>query len=448
MTETILWGSCIAEGVLLIFLFLKWKEAKEHAAELGNVQQEAAFLKAQVDMLTENKQRQETETASLRSQVGNLQQDAVRLETEKKNLEAAQTQLQKEKKELLDTYRSEFKTVATDILNEQTKLFKQGNKEEMEHVVKPLNERLAEFKQKVETFASENHSDKNVLNDKIQQIENVALKFISTLKISAGSGLWGEHTVRELLELMLFKKGVTYFEQETHNDKRPDFLVRLPNNHLVVIDAKTIYSEYESYCNADDVTKQKKHLQAHAKKIRTTITSLFERKYKDEIADFCKQMDIPEDENPISLVLMLVNPEGALTAALTEDPSLLQWAHEKNVVLVSAATLAGALSIIQALWTNDKKSEDYEKMNLLAQDLVGDIGLLLKAQVNMTNALNKAVEENKYSIKMLGNDKEGLLKTAQELANYAPNKMSNQNIDLVKKSGYTFTGEQKSIKEA
>jgi len=440
MTQYILWGICIIEAIGLIFLFIKGKEYRE-GAEKAKV--ETAGFAKEVEILTQNKKEQETETTALRTEVTNLRADAVRLETEKKNLETAQDQLKKDKEELLTTYKSQFETLATDILNKQTQLFKQGNKEEMEHVIKPLNERLAEFKQKVETFASENHSDKTAINDKIKHIEEVAQKFVSSLKVPSGSRAWGENTLRELLESMNFQKGVTYFEQVTNDDKRPDFLVRLPDNRLVVIDAKTIYSDYEKYTQEPDVTEQAKHLKAHVTKIRNTIASLGKKKYEKAIADFCKDLQLPADEDPIDLVLMFVNPEGALSSALQADSSIYELAQENNVVLVSSSTLVGALEIIHTLWVNNRAQEDYEEMTRLAESLVGGFGQFLAANVNVTNALNNAQEAHQKSLNIIGNaETKGLLKNAQDLANLAPSKISMVHIKTIKKAGYHYTGEE------
>jgi DNA recombination protein RmuC len=241
---------------------------------------------------------------------------------------------------------------------------------------------------------------------------------------------------------MNFQKGVTYFEQVTNDDKRPDFLVRLPDNRLVVIDAKTIYSDYEKYTQEPDVTEQAKHLKAHVTKIRNTITSLGKKQYEKAIADFCSSLKLPADEDPIDLVLMFVNPEGALSAALQADSSIYELAQEKKVVLVTSATLVGALAIIHTLWVNDRAQGDYEAMTQLAESLVSGFGQFLVSSISVTDALAKAQDAHQKSLDIIGTEQKGLLKEAQALANLAPSKIASTNIKTIKKHGYNYTGEE------
>ncbi len=364
-------------------------------------------------------------------------------QAQQENLEQMRQQLEQEKAQLLTTYKSQFETLATEILNKQTQLFKQGNKEEMAHIVTPLSEKLKEFQAKVENFSQTHHADQTSFNEKIRKIEDVATQFISSLRPPSGARAWGENTLRELLESMHFQKGVTYFEQVTHDDKRPDFLVRLPDNRLVVIDAKTIYADYDTYMHTANVTEQAKHLKAHVAKIRTTISSLHKKQYEKAVAEFCRSLQLPEDECPIDLVLMFVNPEGALTAALQADSSILELAQEKKVVLVSVSTLVGALTLIHTLWVNNKAQEDYEQMTHLAEELVGGFGQFLVASATAADALEKAQEAHQKTVALINDEKDGLLKNAQQLADLSPSKIAATNIDFLAKHGYTYTGEEK-----
>lgn len=406
-------------------------------------------LTKQIGTLQNEKATQQTEIKQLQDALANVKVERATFETEKKTLAEEKSKFSEEKERLLETYKSQFETLATDILNKQTQLFKQGNKEELGHVLNPmktqLEEQLRDFKAKIDNYAKDQREDKTNLNNKIQLIEKITRDFVSgiTNQVQA-RGLWGEESLRQLLESSGLQKDVTYFEQTAQDDKRPDFVVRLPNNRLIVIDSKTIFAHYDAYMQANDEETKKAELKAHVSAVRSTVSTLGTKAYQKSIEKICKKLNIEETGDPVEMVLMYVHPEGALSCALAEDSSLLDYAKEHNVVLVSQSTLMGALQIVDTLWLNFRDDEKNKEIRAAAEKFIASFGKFLASWIEVGDKLQDSLDAHRKTIKLIGKENEdGLVKTAQEIANLQPCKINEKTAKTIIKAGYDFTGERK-----
>ncbi len=406
-------------------------------------------LRQQIATLQQEKTAQNNDIKNLQETLASVKVERAELATEKKNLSEEKLKFNAEKEHLLETYKSQFETMATDIFQKQSQLFKQGNKEELGNVLTPLKEQLAEklrdFKEKIDAYAKDQREDKTNLNNKIQLIEKITTRFVSSITNQVQArGLWGETSVRQLLESSGLQKDVTYFEQISQDDKRTDFIVRLPNNKLIVIDAKTLFSHYDSFMQATDEETKKTQLKAHLNAMRETIKNLGTKAYQKQIDKICKKLNIEESGDPVEMVLMYVQPEGALSCALAADSSLLELAKQKKVVLVSQSTLMGALQLVDALWLNFRDDEKNQEIRAAAEKFIASFGAFFAAWVKVGERLKEAQTAHRETIDMVGKDAtEGLLKEAQELANLQPYKINEKTAKVILKAGYDFTGERK-----
>ena len=296
-----------------------------------------------------------------------------------------------------------------------------------------------------ETESSTGTNQYTNLNNKIQLIEKITRDFVSgiTNQVQA-RGLWGEESLRQLLESSGLQKDVTYFEQTAQDDKRPDFVVRLPNNRLIVIDSKTIFAHYDAYMQANDEETKKAELKAHVSAVRSTVSTLGTKAYQKSIEKICKKLNIEETGDPVEMVLMYVHPEGALSCALAADSSLLDYAKEHNVVLVSQSTLMGALQIVDTLWLNFRDDEKNKEIRAAAEKFIASFGKFLAAWIEVGDKLQDSLDAHRKTIKLIGKENEdGLVKTAQEIANLQPCKINEKTAKTIIKAGYDFTGERK-----
>lgn len=345
-----------------------------------------------------------------------LREQLARFEQEKKYLESKASQLEAERANLLKACEMQFENVANKIFKEHVSGFQEKSQEVMAPIVASLKERMAEFNQKIETQLDFNKK----AVEASKNIQDVTVNFVNALRGDLHQkGAWGEGTVRKVLMDCGLKEDINFFQQADSGTgkKRPDFIVSLPNGQVVIIDSKTIFKHYDEYMRADAKDKESK-LQEHLKDVRDTISSLRNKSYHKAVADICAKRKIQIPEDPISLVLMFVNPEAALSCALEHDPEIIQLAREQKVALVSLPTLISTLQIIDTLWTGYDLQQNHQEIKRLGQELVSGFGKFLAQYIPAGKKLHEAVDAYEQSVSIIGkNNTQGLIAKAQELAN-------------------------------
>lgn len=345
---------------------------------------------------------------------GDLKQKLGQFEQEKNYLAQQSAQLETEKATLIKACETQFENMAHKIFKEHISSFHTSNKEAMEPIVASLTARLADFNQKID--AQLDYNKKAVEASK--NIQDLTVNFVNALRGDLHQkGAWGEGTVRKVLTDCGLKEGINFFQQATNADdkKRPDFIVSLPNGQVVIIDSKTIYKHYDDYMHADGKDKDAL-LQEHLKDVRNTISALRKKNYHKEVADICTKRNIQIPADPISLVLMFVNPEAALTCALEHDPEIIQLAREQKVALVSLPTLISTLQIIDTLWTNHDLQQNHQEIKRLGEELLTGFGQFLAQYISTGKKLHEAAESYDIAASIMGKDKtQGLIAKAQAL---------------------------------
>ena len=365
------------------------------------------------------------------------------LEAEKKFLEKARIQLEEERTKLVESCRVQFENVANKIFNEQ----KEVSRTEITHIITPLNKQLEEFS--VRQAADKAHLASQITrvaeaNGKVQQITDNFVRAL--LHKPQFRGEWGEDALRQLLTDMGLREGQQFFQQVVdEDDKRPDFIVLLPNKQAVIIDAKTIWDKYYEYMQNSDPAQAAALLKAHVANVKETINKLATKKYRSGLKKFYATLNANMPEEPVSLVLMFVNPEAALSTAVAEDATIVQEARQKNIALVSATTLISTLQIIEALWTNYTVQQSNEEIKNLAEKVVLEMGRFLSGYKQLGKHLRDACGAYENTVSTVGDtNKTGLLLLAQQLADLCPSAdLSKADKRVLKDTG--FDGTKKNV---
>jgi len=253
----------------------------------------------------------------------------------------------------------DFQNLANSILEEKTTKFTQQNKENLDNILKPLGEKIAEFKTKVEQTHETQTRDGSALREQIKHLTDLNVKMseeannlTNALKgQSKTMGNWGELVLETILENSGLKKGEEYLIRESFSNQdggrsQPDVIVNLPDKKHLVIDSKVSLVAYERYCSTpdNDITKES-HLKNHIISIRQHINELSAKNYQD-----LYQITAPD------FVMMFVPLDPALIIALQRDKMLFIEAFEKGIFLVCPATLLFALRTIATLWKREKQN--------------------------------------------------------------------------------------------
>ncbi len=393
-----------------------------------------------------NNSNQNDKQESLLREIGDLKSKIEAGDTERNHLLEEKQNLMKERENLIKACEMQFENMANKIFNQQTSSLRENNKSELKNIVEPLKQDLENFRKKLDNEALRQTSDKENLNNQIQkvcdvnlQIQNTTKNFIDAIRGKSNiRGTWGEDTVAKLLTDMGFRENINFFKQVFEDGKRPDFIIPLPNGQVVILDAKTIFDKYYNYTQATSKTEEEQFLKEHISNIKNTIKSLNTKKYQKEIENFCNKIGSNIPSEPISLVLMFVNPESALTCVIEKDPGIIQEARNNKVALVTLSTLVSTLQIINSLWDNHNIEEEHEQIKEYAEKILEDFSNFLKNYITLKKHLNDAIDVYQNSINIVGEDnKSGIIYTAQQLANVIPvNDIPGSIKKVIKQTGF------------
>jgi len=296
---------------------------------------------------------------------------------ERQLFDAKQTQ----EKALLDL-REAFKALSADALkqthpeflrlaNETLAKFQESAKGDLAQrqqavvtVVKPLEEQLkiyqqrlaqsettqslalGEVKKHLETLAQQSHS-----------LEQETLQLRRVLSSNQARGRWGEETLRRVIEAAGMSAHCDFSEQMQEGDGKPDLVVHLPGERVIIVDAKVPDLDFLNALDAADSGKRSEALAAHATKLKATIKALAERDYPRQFP------------NALDYVVLFLPAESLFSAALEGDHELIVWAASKQIMLATPASLIALLRAVCISWQQHDQTENARAIAEAAQEL-------------------------------------------------------------------------------
>jgi len=181
-------------------------------------------------------------------------------------------------------------------------------------------------------------------------------------------GQWGEMHLRRAVELAGLVDRCDFTEQTGFRDGaalvRPDLVVHLVGGKQVVVDSKVPLDAFLDATAADDPAAAQAHLARHARQLRTHIDSLAAKAY-------WKQLDATPE-----FVVLFVPGEAFLSQALETEPTLLEYAADRQVVLATPTTLIALLRTVAHAWTQQTLTQSAREVQALARELYERLGTL------------------------------------------------------------------------
>lgn len=313
-----------------------------------------------------------------------------------------------QKKELLDLqerFGLEFENLANKIFEEKSSKFTEQNKENLKNILSPLQEKIMHFEKKVDDSQKETFGYHSALKEQLQHLKDQSFKITketeNLTKALKGDnktqGNWGELILERVLEKSGLEKGREYeIQQSFTNDngirQQPDVIIYLPDNKKMIIDAKVSLIAYEKYINEENESLKLNFLKEHLFSIKRHIEQLSSKNYYD-----IYQMESPD------FVLLFIPIEPAFALAINEDNTLYNKAFERNIVIVTPATLLATLRTIDSMWANQKQQQNaleiakqagalYDKFEGFVNDLIKIGKKMDDAKTEYQSAMNKLVE--------------------------------------------------------
>lgn len=392
-------------GFALAWFLGQGRVAPEILEEKQNLQSERDVAQTALKIAEEQNSKLE---ARLNEERHARTEDAGRISGLDSELKHARQKLEDQKTELSDLqkeFSEKFQVLAQKILDEKSAKFTQTNKENIESLLKPLNEKIKDFQEKVQRTNTEGAERNSALIEQIKQLKDLNHNLQSEANLlskalrgeSKSQGNWGEFQLERILNAAGLQENIHYrreenFKNEENQNQRPDFFLDLPDGKHLILDSKVSLSAYLRYSESEDEQEKAKALKEHMLSIHGHIDGLSKRNYQD----------LPGTNQPDYVMLFVAN-EPALMLALAEDAELFDKALQKNIVLVSTSTLLATLRTISYIWRQEAQNKNadeiakqagmmYDKFHGFTEDLLSLGRQMDTARKSYDAAMNKLSE--------------------------------------------------------
>jgi DNA recombination protein RmuC len=262
--------------------------------------------------------------------------------------------------------------------------------EEFKGLVTPVQEKLGRMESEIGRLERERRQAQGELaqmvrqlNDGVGTLRQETGNLVSALRRPTTRGSWGEIQLRNVVEMAGMVSHCDFVEQSTiHTDDgrlRPDMLVRLPGGKLVVVDSKVPLDAYLSALEASSEDEREVHIARHASQTHDHITKLASKGYQNQF-----------DSTP-EFVVMFVPSDGIYQAALAEDPALIEYGVQQQVLMATPTTLIGLLWAVHYGWRQELIAESAREIAESARELHRRLGRFVEPFAKVGRQLDSAV---------------------------------------------------------
>jgi DNA recombination protein RmuC len=262
--------------------------------------------------------------------------------------------------------------------------------EEIKGVMAPVQEKLGRMQSEIGRLERERTQAQGQLAEMVRTLSagtdtlrRETGNLVTALKRPTTRGSWGEIQLRNVVEMAGMVSHCDFVEQTTlHTDDgllRPDMLVRLPGGKLIVVDSKVPLDAYLSALEATSDDQRELHSVRHAKQTREHITKLASKGYQRQF-----------DSTP-EFVVMFVPSDGIYQAALAQDPALIEYGVQQQVLMATPTTLIGLLWAVHYGWRQERIAESAREIAESARELHSRLGRFAEPLSKVGRQLNSAV---------------------------------------------------------
>jgi DNA recombination protein RmuC len=282
-----------------------------------------------------------------------------------------------------------FRALAANALHSNSQLFLDHSRNQIQHLIEPVSQSLRRFEEQVQAVErsrigaySELSAQVSALTHLQERVRESTEQLKTALRSPIQRGRWGEMQLRRVVELAGMLEYCDFSEQKTlfgETNQRPDLTVRLPNECQVIVDAKVSLEAYLKAAETQDEAERRKYLVDHARQVRTHLKSLGEKAYWERL---------PRSPEFVVAFLPL---ESLFSAALEQDPTLIDFGVEKKVLLATPLTLISLLLTVAHGWRQHALAENAERIRETGIELYRRLSTMHAHFGRLGDAIEKSV---------------------------------------------------------